>query len=143
MKKQEVIIIEGYKLIGATGILTVKKIQGTIIRLKFKKVELDSLWLYLLYKLHLYREYKEVIYWNPFKYTLSKTSKYSSIGPKSRGPHAKIWFEVSKDNSIYKEFSDKFVHDYTLPIPFPGVHLEKVTSKRLKLLLDEILYQNK
>ena len=143
MKKQDVIIIEDYQLIGVTGVITIKEIKGIIFRVKFMKVAFDNIWLWLLHKLHLYREYKETIYWNPNKNVLSDTSKYGNVGPKSRGPHAKVWFEVDKKNNIYKEFSNKFIHDYSLPIPFPGTHLERVTSKRLKTILDDILYQNK
>ena len=141
MKKSDIIIIDGYQLIGLTGGIKIKEIKGTILRVKFMKVILDNGWLLLLHKLHIYREYKETIYWNPFKSILSDTTKYGNIGPKSRGPHAKTWFEVDRKNNIYKEFTDKFIHEYKLPIPFPGTHLEKVTSKRLKMFLDEILYK--
>jgi hypothetical protein len=143
MKREDIIIIGDYQFLGLTGIITIKEIKGTIFRVKYMKVSFDSLLMWLLHKLHIHREYKETIYWNPFKNVLSDTTKYSIIGSKTRGVHAKVWFEVDRKNNIYKDFSNKFIHDYNLPIPFPGTHLEKVTSKRLKSILDDILYQNK
>ena len=139
----EKIKIEDYQLINITGIIAIKDIQGTIIRVKYVRTAFDNIWLYLLHILYLYREYKEVIYWNPSKGVLSNTKKYGNIGPKSRGNHAMIWFEVSRENNIYEEFTDKFIHSYKLPIPFPGTHLKKVTSKCLKKELDKMLNQNK
>ena len=143
MKKEDIIIIGDYQFLGLTGIITIKKVKGTIFRVKYMRVSFDNLFMWLLHKLHIYREYKETIYWNPFKNVLSDIAKYGIVGSKTRGVHAKVWFEVDRKNSIYREFSDKFIHDYSLPIPFPGTHLEKVTSKRLRTVLDEILYQNK
>ena len=139
MKTKDPIIIGDYQLLHSTGVITIKEVKGIIFRIKYMRVLFSSMWLYLLHKLHLYREYKEVIYWNPDKSVITDTQKYGNIGPKSRGTYAKIWFEVDRRNPIYREFTNKFIHDYSLPIPFPGTHLERVTSKRLKTALDEML----
>ena len=140
MKTKEPIIIGDYQLLCSTGIITIKQVKGIIFRVKYMRVLFDNIWLALLHKLHLYREYKETIYWNPDKHVISETNKYGNIGPKSRGHHSMVWFEVDRKNGIYSNFTNTFIHDYKLPIPFPGTHLEKVTSKRLKLALDEIIF---
>ena len=133
-------MIGDYLLKEVTGTITIKEIKGTIIRVKYLRTVFHNPWLLLLHILHIHREYKETIYWNPDKHVISETNKYGNIGPKSRGHHSMVWFEVDRKNGIYSNFTNTFIHDYKLPIPFPGTHLEKVTSKRLKLALDEIIF---
>lgn len=140
MKMQNIHQYGDWRLLYKTGYIAIKEIQGTIVRIKYKRTIYNSLLLQILYFVHLYHEYKEIIYWNPYKTTISSSTKYSDIGPNSRGIHAKVWFEVDKKDKVYKTFTDKFMHDFKLPTPFPGTHLKKVTSKRLISTLDDILY---
>jgi hypothetical protein len=149
MKKQDSFIISDrnavlWKLLGKNGFIAIKEIQGTIIRIKYIRVCYSNLLLRVLNKLRLYNEYKDIIYWNPYKNIVSSSNKYSVIGPKSRGINAKIWFEVDRRNDVYERFANKFILNYQ-SIPFPGTDLKAVTSKRLKSILDTILYtdQNK
>lgn len=130
-----------WKLLHKTGYIAIKEIQGTIIRVKYKRTIFSNLLLRVFYFFGLYHEYKEIIYWNPYKTTIASSNKYSDIGPNSRGVHAKVWFQVDERDEIYTKFTDKFIHGFTLPIPFPGIYLTKVTSKRLITTLDDILYQ--
>ena len=141
--KDNPFIINGLKLLRCTALAEIKNIQGTTIQMEYVRVKYINILLQILYHLHLYCEHKEIIYWNPNKSTISGSNKYSEVGPKSRGTHAKVWFEVNPANKIYRVGMDKYVYSKELPIPFPGTHLDKVTSKRLKSLLDEVMYQNK
>jgi hypothetical protein len=140
MKVQSIYQYGDWKLLHKTGYLAIKEIQGTIIRVKYMRTIYSNLLLQILHSLRLLREYKEIIYWNPYKATISSSNKYSDIGPNSRGVHAKVWFQVDEKDEIYTKFSDKFIHGFTLPTPFPGTHLKRVTSKRLISTLDDILY---
>lgn len=141
--KKEKVIIGNYQFLRETGTIKIKEVKGVIVRIKYLRVVFNNPWLLLLHILFLYRDYKEVIYWNPNKGIIFDTQKYGNIGPAYRGEHSNMWFEVDRKNPIYKDFTDKFIHDYKLPIPFPGTHLERVTSKRLKKALDEIIFINK
>jgi hypothetical protein len=140
MKLQNIYVYGDWKLLHKTGYIAIKEIQGTIIRVKYKRIQYNNLLLNVLYFLGLHREYKEIIYWNPLKIVIESSNKYSDIGPKSRGIYAKVWFEVDQKDEVYKKFNGKFMHDFKLPLPFPGTHLKQVTSKRLKSTLDDILY---
>ena len=118
---------------------------GIIVKLRFKK----NISLYKHLPMWL-RPNKDVFYWLPYKKIVDSTEKYSVVGPASRFPFAKCWFEVRDTSEIYEVGLSNFIlqakriykhtNEMRTALPFLNSELLTVTRKKVIKMLDEYLF---
>jgi hypothetical protein len=124
-------------------------VQGVIIKLRFVRKRNRT----LFEKIWIPARNKDIYFWLPYKNIVSGSDKYSIVGPESRFPYAKIWFEVKPECEIYKQGLNSFIFkqqlirekakEVCLLHPFLATELLTLSRKKVIKILDDFVFKKK